>query len=163
NVIRQRWRSLDAIVSYVEGGECRHSGILTYFRDTERISNCGHCDVCAPDDDLRVPRPKPAEPVRVVRVRKSTKVQKAAAEVEAKPLTAEEETRSLALKEWRRAYAAESDIAAFIVFSNKTLLDLARRNPKTLQELERVHGFGPGRIGQIGEAVLAELRRADTR
>ena len=45
---RARWRSLDAIVQYAEGGECRHSGILTYFKDTDRIQSCGHCDVCDP-------------------------------------------------------------------------------------------------------------------
>ena len=34
------------------GGECRHSGILTYFKDSDRIDGCGHCDVCAPDQGI---------------------------------------------------------------------------------------------------------------
>lgn len=160
NVIRQRWRSLDAIVSYVEGGECRHAGILTYFRDTERISSCGHCDVCAPKDEILVPRPKREAPIRATRVRKPAKTVAASADLT--PLTPEEEMRALALKEWRRGYAAERDIAAFIVFSNRTLHDLARRNPASLEELERVHGFGQGRISQLGAKVLAELRKLDS-
>ncbi len=159
NVIRQRWRSLDAIVGFVEGGECRHAGILTYFRDSERIGRCGHCDVCAPSDEMRVPRPRPepSAPPRV-RVRKGSKREGARDDA---PLGPEEEARAIALQDWRRKYAAERDMAAFIVFSNKTLRDLARRNPRTLGELESVHGFGPGRISQLGGDVLAELRKLD--
>lgn len=159
-VIRQRWRSLDAIVSFVEGGECRHSGILTYFRDTERITNCGHCDVCTPDDEMCLAKPRFETPPRAVRVRKASKP--ALAGEDAIPLSVEEESRALILKEWRKAYAAERDVAAFIVFSNKTLRDLARRNPRTLEDLERVHGFGPSRIAHIGQEIIAELKKLDS-
>ena len=50
-----RWKSLDAIIQYAEGGECRHSGILTYFKDVDRIQSCGHCDVCDPGSPRKVP------------------------------------------------------------------------------------------------------------
>ena len=50
-----RWKSLDAIIQYAEGGECRQSGILTYFKDRDRIQSCGHCDVCDPGSPRRVP------------------------------------------------------------------------------------------------------------
>ena len=30
-IVNRRWRALDIITQFAEGGECRHSGILTYF------------------------------------------------------------------------------------------------------------------------------------
>ncbi len=45
-VITHRWQSLDAIVAYSESYSCRHSEILKYFRDTQKIPKCGHCDRC---------------------------------------------------------------------------------------------------------------------
>ena len=57
-----RWRNLEALVNYSEGGECRHAEILTYYKDAQRIERCGHCDSCAPSSTRRVPQP-PAAPV----------------------------------------------------------------------------------------------------
>ena len=62
------------------------------------------------------------------------------------------------LKEWRKTFAKKNDIPAFMVFSNKTLTDLANKNPKTLTELEDVYGFGPVKIDNIGEQVLEQLK-----
>lgn len=45
-VISHRWQSLDAIMDYSETYNCRHSEILKYFRDTQKIQRCGHCDRC---------------------------------------------------------------------------------------------------------------------
>ena len=43
------------------------------------------------------------------------------------PLSPEETLRMEVLREWRKAYADENDIPAFLVFSNKTLRELAVR------------------------------------
>lgn len=51
-----RWRALDAIVEYMESGECRHNYILTYFSDSQTIERCGHCDRCDPYSSRRVTR-----------------------------------------------------------------------------------------------------------
>jgi ATP-dependent DNA helicase RecQ len=48
-IVQQRWDALNTITEFVESQDCRHNGILTYFRDSNRIRMCGHCDVCAPD------------------------------------------------------------------------------------------------------------------
>jgi ATP-dependent DNA helicase RecQ len=33
-ILNSRWRNLEAIIDYIHSGECRHSEILTYFKDT---------------------------------------------------------------------------------------------------------------------------------
>lgn len=40
---RVKWNTLEALVNYCEGGECRHAGVLTYYQDSQRIEACGHC------------------------------------------------------------------------------------------------------------------------
>jgi ATP-dependent DNA helicase RecQ len=141
-----RWRSLDAIIQYAEGGECRHAGILTYFKDTDRIDSCGHCDICDPDSPRKVGHP-PAAPAKVIVRKKQPKEKKAA-------LDTDESERARIIREWRAAYAKSQDMPAFIIFSNKTLEDLVRKAPKTLSDLERIYGLGPQRIETFGKELL---------
>lgn len=156
-VISSKWKALDAMTQFAEGGECRHSGILTYFRDSDRISRCGHCDICSPDSEWLVRQPM--RPSRISTVIRRAKDRKKASVERAEALSSPEaKLRAEHLKEWRKGYASEHDIAAFIVFSNKTLIDLAEKNPQSLEELGRVYGFGTHKIEAIGEKVLAELK-----
>jgi ATP-dependent DNA helicase RecQ len=62
-----------------------------------------------------------------------------------------------AIKEWRLEYARSQDMPAFLVFSNRTLEDLARKAPGTLTELEEVYGLGPQKIEAFGKELLEIL------
>jgi ATP-dependent DNA helicase RecQ len=155
---KARWRSLDAIIQYAEGGECRHSGILTYFKDSDRIQSCGHCDICDPGSSRRVPHTFTAPPKALTRKGK-TKEKKGRTQETAAPLSSRESERMKAIKEWRLEYARAQDIPAFIVFSNRTLEDLARKAPGTLAELEGVYGLGPQRIETFGSELLEVLNK----
>lgn len=155
-VISRRWDSLNAITQFCEGGECRHGGILTYFKDEERIQECGHCDVCAPQSVMHVARPKAMEPPQrnpAQKIKKSI-LKKQTLEVQDDLA----EVRLLKLREWRLEYSKKNDIPAFIVFSNKTLIDLANKNPKSISDLEKVYGFGPVKVETLGEHILKELK-----
>jgi len=152
--IRHRWRSLDAIVQFAEGGECRHGGILTYFRDANRVKACGHCDTCDPNSDRKV-RVRFISAVTSKFLKKMSKMKKV--EEDLTPLSREEELRAEILRNWRKNYADKNDIPAFMVFSNRTLRDLAVKVPKNAEELERVYGFGPHKVEHLGDLVLATL------
>lgn len=153
-VISQRWRSLEAITQFVESAECRHAGILTYFRDADRLEKCGHCDVCLPESVRRVKRPQD-----VAKTERAARKAKAKAKREKIPeaLDSQAEARALVLRDWRKRFAKERDVPAFIVFSDRTLRDLASQNPRTLADLEKVYGLGPAKIELFGEEVLREL------
>lgn len=153
DIISRRWRGLDALTHYIEGGECRHSGILTYFKDIDRIDNCGHCDVCLPhSQSKKTPELLPKKKL----VKKVSKKKKD--ELQGMVLVCDDaRVRHDRLKEWRKAYAKENDIAAFIVFSNKTLIDISNKNPQNLDELAQVYGMGPVKIENLGTHILACL------
>jgi DNA helicase-2/ATP-dependent DNA helicase PcrA len=63
----------------------------------------------------------------------------------------------LALKEWRLARARADEVPAFVVFSDRTLAELAARTPRTLAELAAVPGIGPAKLERYGPELLAEL------
>lgn len=157
-VISSKWRALDAMTAFSEGGECRHAGILTYFRDAERITACGHCDICQPQSDWVVARPA-KRLIPALKVRKKSSGSSSSKESLELLHGAEAEVRATVLRDWRKKYASENDIAAFIVFSNKTLTDLANKNPSTLSELLNIYGLGPQKVETFGAEILAELDR----
>lgn len=149
-----RWRNLDALVNYSEGGECRHAEILTYYRDSQRIQRCGHCDSCDIKSERRVVRPLKKLTVNGVKTkRRSSRV----ADLVDTPLNDLQELRFQSLKVWRKAKALELDAPAFVVFSDQTLKQMAIKNPQSLEELEQVYGVGEAKISKYGWDVLAEL------
>jgi len=156
NIINQRWRALETITQFVESAECRHAGILTYFRDTDRIEACGHCDTCAPGSLLRIPKLNEAARV-AAGAKKALRKAKAAKEPPQELNGPEAEARALILRDWRKRFAKERDVPAFIIFSDRTLRDLASRNPRSLTDLEKVYGLGPAKIELFGGELLKEL------
>jgi ATP-dependent DNA helicase RecQ len=151
--IQARWKALETLVQFAEGGECRHSGILTYFKDSARLEACGHCDVCDPTSPRRVTTARVFVPRTLLRKKEATPIRE-------DQLPDDVRDRAKRLREWRQAYAQSNDLPAFLVFSNKTLQDLAIKNPATLLELEDVYGFGPHKVETFGLEVLDLLERA---
>ena len=62
-----------------------------------------------------------------------------------------------ALREWRLARARADEVPAFMVFSDRTLAELAVRTPHTLAELAAVPGIGPAKLERYGPELLARI------
>ena len=63
-----------------------------------------------------------------------------------------------ALKLWRRDVARASGAPPYVIFHDRTLLDIAEARPTSLAELGEVGGVGQAKLTRYGEAVLAILR-----
>ncbi len=61
------------------------------------------------------------------------------------------------LRAWRRLQAEEERVAPFMVFSNATLEQIARRNPTSRAAFGNISGIGPAKLDRYAEAVLALL------
>lgn len=144
-----RWRNLEALVSYSEAGECRHSEILTYYKDSQRLKKCGHCDVCDPSSNRKIL--KVEIPILKTLTRKKSKSS-------ATVLDSVEEERFQLLRNWRKSKADELDVPAFVIFSDKTLRDLAQKNPQSLDDLKDIYGIGEAKLEKFGWDLLAELK-----
>jgi len=64
-----------------------------------------------------------------------------------------------ALRRRRSELAKEQRVAAYVVFADKTLIDMARRKPATAAEMSAVHGVGEAKLRQYGEVFLDVIRR----
>lgn len=143
-----RWRNLEALVAYCEATECRHAEILTYYKDSQRLKACGHCDVCDPQSARRVQKP-----AAVAAVPKKSSAKK----ITETQLSALEDARFQVLRKWRKTKADELDIPAFVVFGDKTLLEIAKKNPQSLEELKQIYGIGEAKLEKFGWDLLAEM------
>lgn len=151
-----KWKNLDALVAYSETSECRHAEILTYYKDSQRLKKCGHCDSCDPKSDRKI------QEVTIVRSIKSSVTsltKKVKQKLDNSLLTPEQEERFQTLRRWRKEKADELDVPAFVILADKSLRDIAQKNPKTLDDLKMVHGIGEAKLEKFGWDILAELRQ----
>jgi ATP-dependent DNA helicase RecQ len=66
-----------------------------------------------------------------------------------------------ALKALRTRLAAAEGVPAYVVFPDRTLLELANRRPTSLAEMSEVHGIGQAKLARFGEVFLKEISEAD--
>ena len=66
-----------------------------------------------------------------------------------------------ALRETRRALAAEGGVPAYVVFHDSTLREIAAARPTSLAELAQVNGVGEAKLARYGDAMLAAVAAAE--
>lgn len=149
-----KWRNLDSLVSYSEAGECRHSEILTYYKDAQRIRRCGHCDVCDPKSLRKIAKPiKTIKPTTLIKKRINKNLSS-----DDLNLTPIEEFRFQDLRQWRKSKATELDVPAFVIFGDQTLKELAKKNPQNLEQLKAIYGIGETKLEKFGLDLLNVLK-----
>lgn len=57
------------------------------------------------------------------------------------------------LRQWRKSYANQNAVAAYNVFPDTTLIQIAQRKPRKPSQLEGICGIGEKRIERYGSAV----------
>lgn len=153
-----KWRNLDALIAYSEGGECRHAEILTYYKDSQRLKKCGHCDTCSPASNRKILKvmlePERNRPVQSINPLVKNRKHKFVVGTEMNP---EQQNVFNALKDWRKTKANELDVPAFVIFGDKTLRELAQMRPTTLDELKNIYGIGEAKVEKFGAEILAIL------
>jgi ATP-dependent DNA helicase RecQ len=58
------------------------------------------------------------------------------------------------LKQTRRELAAREGVPAFMIFPDRTLIDMAAKRPKTVAEMRDVYGVGEHKLAAYGEAFF---------
>ena len=77
------------------------------------------------------------------------------------PMVGDDETTLLgALKALRLELARERGVPAYIVFPDRTLIDMARRRPRSEAEFAEVNGVGAAKLKQFAGPFLAAIDAA---
>lgn len=72
-------------------------------------------------------------------------------------LDADVRARFETLRAWRRDRAAEQHVPPYVIFQDKTLLEIAQREPGSLDALAAIAGVGQSKIDRYGKGVLQAL------
>ncbi|WP_288757564.1 DNA helicase RecQ [uncultured Brevundimonas sp.] len=73
-------------------------------------------------------------------------------------MDADVRARFEALRAWRRDRASEQHVPPYVIFQDKTLLEIAHAEPGDLSALAAVSGVGQSKLDRYGKGVLAALR-----
>ncbi|MCP4398574.1 MAG: hypothetical protein GY801_14915, partial [bacterium] len=61
------------------------------------------------------------------------------------------------LREWRKETANKEGIPVFIIANNSQLAEVVLRDPKTLESLRQIHGFGKKKVDKYGKEILGMI------
>ena len=70
------------------------------------------------------------------------------------PLDDEATERFASLKAWRAEVAREHNLPAYVVFQDRTLAEMARTQPQSLDELAQISGVGAKKLEAYGSEIL---------
>jgi ATP-dependent DNA helicase RecQ len=62
-----------------------------------------------------------------------------------------------ALKRCRRRLAAEQKVPAYVIFPDKSLVDMAAKKPASVSEFAGIHGVGDAKLKKFSSAFIAEI------
>ena len=65
-----------------------------------------------------------------------------------------------ALRAWRRSEAATQQVPPYVIFSDRTLAEIARERPASYPALADVNGVGEAKLEHYGAAVIEIVRAA---
>jgi ATP-dependent DNA helicase RecQ len=150
---------LQAVQKYAYTRECRRGFVLKYFGDPAARSRCQGCDNClgiaavaSRADEASAPR----------RDKKLSRTKSRTLEANEDFSFGPTEERALAaLKTVRTHIAREEQVPPYIVFSDRTLTELAVRRPRSLSALQDVRGVGPMKLERYGPRFLAAIAELD--
>jgi ATP-dependent DNA helicase RecQ len=95
-----------------------------------------------------------------ITLRKDT-IEKAMPRLAVKTLVAEEDASLLsALKAKRRALAEAAGVPAYVIFADKTLIEMAEKRPANLDQMMGITGVGAKKLESFGAAFLAVITGA---
>lgn len=92
--------------------------------------------------------------VRPAKAERKTKAAAAAA-----GLTDTDATLLDALKQLRLRLAKQRRVAAYVIFADRSLIDMAARKPQTVDEFAEVHGVGAAKLKAFAGVFLAAIQR----
>jgi ATP-dependent DNA helicase RecQ len=153
---RAELAKLDAMQQYAYLRTCRRGFVLRYFGDPAARAQCGGCDNCLGTHvEVGQSRPANTRPVR-----RNTRV-KDLGNTEDISLDQADVALLERLRTLRRKIATEQQVPAYVVFSDRTLAEMAVRRPRTVSALAGIRGVGPTKLERYGERFLAVLSAAD--
>ena len=65
------------------------------------------------------------------------------------------------LKNLRSSLAQAQGVPAYVIFPDRTLMELAAKRPNTLGAMHLIHGVGQAKLDRFGQKFLDVILKAD--
>jgi ATP-dependent DNA helicase RecQ len=150
---------LQAVQRYAYTRECRRRFVLQYFGDPAARRPCAGCDNCLGVSAAPLEPRSLAKPVREKRGKQSRS--NVALSAEGIQLGDEEQRLLGTLKTLRTSIAREEQVPPYIVFSDRTLAELAVKRPRSMSAFGNVRGVGPMKLERYGKRFLDAISEAN--
>jgi ATP-dependent DNA helicase RecQ len=148
---------LQAVQRYAYTRECRRRFVLHYFGDPAARRPCAGCDNCLGLTAAPLELPSLAKPTRQKKARSERFDSSDNDQVQ---LGDEEQRLFGALKALRTSIAREEQVPPYIVFSDRTLAELAVKRPRSMTAFSHVRGVGPMKLERYGQKFLDAISGA---
>jgi ATP-dependent DNA helicase RecQ len=154
---------LEAVQQYAYATGCRRGYVLRYFGDPAAGKACGGCDNCLGTHDSSRRTAVAAKALKPGEKKRTRGASRPAARTEVEELVTTPADAALLdrLRSLRTKIAREEQVPAYVVFADRTLLEMSVRRPKSPYALGEIRGVGPMKIDKYGERFLELLRSAD--
>ena len=125
-----RLKKLDLIIEYCRGEICLRKYILNYFGE-EAPDECGNCSVCES---------------RLAAGKKETACEYDAALFDR-------------LSKLRYALSKELGVPAFVIFTNRTLAEMAEKKPESASEFLEINGVSRKKLDKYGDIFITGIKQ----
>jgi ATP-dependent DNA helicase RecQ len=154
---QRAWQRYHEIRDFAEAKRCRHRQICVHFGETPKWESCEACDVCSGLPEWMTMTVE-AQPIHAA---KGVSLAASGHAPARPPLPVDPDLREY-LREWRRKAAKEQGVPAFVVMHDTSLDELCRKQPKSVQELLAVSGFGAKKTEMYGLKIIEALTKFRT-
>jgi ATP-dependent DNA helicase RecQ len=156
---------LESMQKYAYTSGCRRGFLLRYFGDPAATNACAGCDICLGTHDATPPAKQDASRKRrggvaggASRGGNRVAIVDSSTDIE---LSAAPPALVAALRDLRTTLARAAKVPAYVIFPDRTLVEMAVRRPVSLDALSGVRGVGPTKLERYGEKILAVIRETD--
>ncbi len=133
--------NLAQVLHYGDLHSCRRKFLLNYFNEHYPETNCGNCDKCVKEPSFKI-IPKLSSMVGGIKI-----------ENDSCDKILLEKLKALRTKEAQRLH-----VPPYVVFGDKTLIQMAKHLPKTEEAFLEIHGVASKKLEQFGEQFMQLIR-----
>ena len=134
---------LDSMTEFATTSNCRLNVVLRYFGETP-ITDCGRCDNCHAAAWERAGSGR-----RTRRVGDGRSISQGRIHIGDKDWELFD-----ALRDWRKQRASADSVPAFVIFHDSVLTEIARKRPRTIDQLTTISGIGSAKRDRYGSELM---------
>ncbi|MGM9936725.1 MAG: HRDC domain-containing protein, partial [Candidatus Ornithomonoglobus sp.] len=159
SIQKQDIRRLNKMVDYCNTAGCLRANILRYFGEYSLLE-CGNCSSCNGAEKRREKREK----ITFAKARASLEGQqpkqdKKPSKSPAVLSTAKERELFEKLRLARLNQSRIQGVPPYVIFSDRTIIDICKRLPMTQEELLAVDGIGSTKAERYGKMIINEVKQ----